>query len=39
MRGTFVFPGPPNGKSVTAHVGYQVFDPASGNIVLLGGLG
>ncbi len=38
MHGTFVFPGPPDGKSVTAHIGYQFFDPVSGNLLMFGGI-
>lgn len=39
MHGTFVFPGPPGEPAITAHLGYEVFDPASGNILMFGGLG
>lgn len=38
MRGTFVFPAA-RGQTVTAHIGYQIFDPVTGNIVMFGGLG
>jgi len=38
MRGTFVFPGPANEPSVIAHVGYQIFDPVTGDRVMFGGL-
>lgn len=39
MRGTFVFPGPPHSHVVQAHVGYQIFDPTTGNLIMYGGLG
>jgi hypothetical protein len=38
MHGTFVFPGP-GGHTVTSHIGYQVFDPTTGNLVMFGGMG
>lgn len=38
IRGTFVFSGPP-GQTVTSHIGYQVFDPTTGNLVMFGGMG
>ena len=39
LRGEFVFPGPPGGQSITAHLGYQVFDPVTGDLIMFGSLG
>lgn len=38
VHGTFVFFGP-QGRTVTAHIGYQVFDPTTGDLVMFGGMG
>lgn len=38
LRRTFTFSGPHN-TVVTAHIGYQVFDPTTGNLVMFGGMG
>lgn len=38
VHGTFVFFGP-QGRTVTAHIGYQVFDPTTGDLVMFGGKG
>lgn len=38
MNGTFVFPAN-LGQTITSHVGYQVFDPITGNLVMYGGMG
>lgn len=38
VKGTFVFPGP-RGSVLTNHLGYEVFQPETGNLVMFGGLG
>lgn len=38
LHGTFVFFGP-QGRTVTAHIGYQVFDPTTGDLIMFGGMG
>lgn len=39
VRGIFVFPGPPGTLPLVAHLGYEVFDPDTGNLLMFGGLG
>lgn len=38
IHGTFVFPAY-HGQVVTSHIGYQVFDPITGNLVMFGSMG
>jgi hypothetical protein len=37
MQGTFVFPG--LSGDVQAKLGYQIFDPTTGNLIMFGSLG